>query len=97
MPQYVSLLKYTQQGIAKIKESPARIDAAKKAAEKMGGRFLGWYLTIGRYDALVITEFPSDEVATKFLLTVVGLGNITTETLRAFPEAEFRKLVGELP
>ena len=37
MPHFVSLLRYTQQGMAKIKESPTRLDAAKKAAEKAGG------------------------------------------------------------
>jgi uncharacterized protein with GYD domain len=97
MPVYVSLLKYTQQGLAKMKESPARLDAAKKAAEKAGGKFIGFYLTVGRYDAMSITEFPNDEAATKFLLAVVGQGNLTTETLKAFTEAEYRKLIGELP
>jgi len=97
MPQYVTLFKYTQQGIAKIKESPARLDAARKAAEKMGGKIQGWYLTLGEYDAVSISEFPSDEVAAKFMLSVVSQGNLTTETLKAFNEAEYRRLIGELP
>jgi uncharacterized protein with GYD domain len=36
MSHYVTLIRYTQQGAAKIKGSPARLDAAKKAAEKDG-------------------------------------------------------------
>jgi uncharacterized protein with GYD domain len=57
MPQYVTLVCYTPQGIAKIKDSPSRLDAAKKAAEKEGGKVQAWYLTMGQYDAVLISEF----------------------------------------
>jgi len=97
MPHFVTLVHYTQQGIAKIKESPARLDAAKKAAEAAGGKINGWYLTMGQYDAVLISEFPSDEAAAKFTLASGALGNITTETLRAFNEAEYRKILSSLP
>ena len=96
MAHFVTLINYTQQGMAKIKESPARLDAAKKAAEKAGGKIQAWYLTMGRYDALLISEFPNDEAAAKFTLSVGALGNVTTETLKAFTEAEYRKIVGGL-
>lgn len=96
MPHYISLLRYTQQGIAKIKESPARLDAAKKAAEKAGGKLHAWYLTMGQYDAVLISEFPNDEAGARFTLSVASLGNVTTETLKAFDEAEYRKIVGGL-
>jgi len=97
MPHFVTLVHYTQQGIAKIKDSPARLDAAKKAAEAAGGKINGWYLTMGQYDAVLISEFPSDEAAAKFTLASGALGNITTETLRAFNEAEYRKILSSLP
>jgi uncharacterized protein with GYD domain len=96
MPHFVTLIRYTQQGITKIKESPARLDAAKKSAEKAGGKIHAWYLTMGRYDAVLISEFPSDENAAKFTLSVGALGNVTTETLKAFTDAEYRKIVGGL-
>ena len=48
MPQFISLIRYTAQGIARIKESPNRLDAAKKAAEKAGGKIHAWYLTMGK-------------------------------------------------
>jgi len=96
MPYFVALLRYTQQGIAKIKESPARLDAAKKAAEKAGGKIHAWYLTMGQYDAVLISEFPNDEAGAKFTLSVGALGNVTTETLKAFTEAEYRKIVGSI-
>ena len=96
MAHYVTLVRYTHQGISKIKESPSRLDAAKKAAEKEGGKILTWYLTMGQYDAVLVTEFPNDEACAKFTLSAGALGNISTETLRAFPEPEFRKIVGSL-
>jgi uncharacterized protein with GYD domain len=96
MPHFVTLLRYTPQGIAKIKESPARLDAGRKAAEKVGGKIHVFYLTTGQYDAVIISEFPNDEALAKFSLSVGALGNVTTETLRAFTEAEYRNIVSAL-
>jgi uncharacterized protein with GYD domain len=97
MPQFVTLVRYTQQGIAKIKESSARLDAAKKAAEERGGKIHAWYLTMGRCDAVLISEFPNDEACAKFSLSLGAKGNVTTETLKAFTEAEYRKIISDLP
>jgi hypothetical protein len=55
MSHFVTLSRYTQQGTARIKESPARLDAAKKAAEKEGGKIHAWYLTMGKYDAVIVS------------------------------------------
>ena len=96
MPHYVSLVRYTQQGMSKIKDSPSRLDAARKAAEAQGGKIHSWYLTMGQYDAVLISEFPSDELCAKFSLSAAALGNISTEMLKAFTEAEYRKIVGSL-
>ena len=96
MPHFVNLIRYTQQGIAKIKESPARLEAAKRTAEKAGGKIHAWYLTMGQYDAVIISEFPNDDAVAKFALLVGALGNVTTETLRAFTEGKYRNIVGGL-
>jgi uncharacterized protein with GYD domain len=97
MSTYITLLRYTQQGIAKVKESPARLDAARKAAEAAGGKIHAWYLTMGHYDAVFVAEFPDDETCAKFTLSVGALGNVTTQTLKAFTEAEYRKIISSLP
>ena len=96
MSHYVTLIRYTQQGAAKIKGSPARLDAAKKAAEKAGGKIHAWYLTMGKYDAIIISEFPNDEASAKFMLATVALGNVTTQTMKAFTEGEYRKIAASL-
>ena len=96
MGYYVTLIRYTQQGASKIKESPARLDAARKAAEKAGGKIHSWFLTMGKYDAVLVSEFPSDEGSAKFMLGTGALGNVTTQTMKAFTEDEYRKIVASL-
>jgi len=96
MPHYVSLLRYTQQGVAKIKDSPSRLDAGRKAAAAVGGKINSWHLTMGKYDAVIFTEFPDDETCARFMLSLASLGNLTSETMKAFNEEEFRKIVGAM-
>lgn len=97
MPTYVSLINYTDQGIRNIKDSPKRLDAAKKLLKDLGGELKAFYLTMGAYDIVIVAEAPSDEVVAKFSLAAGSLGNVRTTTLKAFTEAEFRKIVGALP
>lgn len=97
MDTYIILGKYTQQGIAKIKEGPTRIEAARKAMEAAGGKMVAWYLTIGRYDFVVIAEAPSVKAAAAVLLAIGSQGSISTETLHALTEAEFKGVVSSLP
>lgn len=96
MPHYISLARFTSQGLSKIKDSPSRLDAAKRAAEAAGGKVHAWYLTMGEHDAVIVTEFPTDEVAAKFMLSTISLGNIALQTMKAFTETEYRKILGSL-
>lgn len=96
MPTYVSLVRFTDQGMKGIKESPGRLDQVKKAVQAAGGELKAWYLAMGKYDAIVISEAPGDEAVARVLLQVGSLGNTRTETMRVFNEAEYRKLVGAL-
>lgn len=97
MATYISLLHFTEQGIKNIKESPARLENAKKAWKSMGAELKAFYLTLGQYDAVVVSEAPNDETVAKLALAIGALGNIGTETLRAFTEDEYRKLIAALP
>ncbi len=98
MGTYISLVRYTDQGIRNIRESPQRLDAARKAFESMGGQLKHWYLAMsGRYDAVVISEFPDAETAERATLVIESLGSIRTEGFRVFTEDEYRKLIASLP
>ena len=93
MPTYISLLRFTQQGVEKIQESPARLERAKAKVKAAGGELKAFYLTMGQYDAVVIAEAPSDEVYAATMLAIGAAGAVRTETLRAFTEEEYRKIV----
>jgi uncharacterized protein with GYD domain len=97
MPTYISLIHYTEQGIRTIQDSPGRLDAGKRLLKELGGELKAFYLTMGPYDIVIILEAPNDEVVAKFALSLSALGNVRTTHLRAFNEAEYRKLVKELP
>jgi uncharacterized protein with GYD domain len=93
METYITLGNFTQQGASKIKESPGRIEAGRKAVEAAGGKFLGWYLTMGQYDFVIITQAPDAKAAASLILAIGAQGNIRTETLRALTEEEFKGIV----
>ena len=97
MPTYITLARWTQQGVEKIKESPTRLDAFKKLVKAEGGEVKAFYMVTGQYDFVTITEAPNDDAIAKVALASASKGNIKTETLRAFTEAEYRKIVGSLP
>ena len=97
MPTYISLIKCTHQGISTIKEGPNRLDANEEILNRYGSELKEFYLTMGRYDIVTISEAPDDAAAAKVALTVGSAGNVTTETLRAFTEDEYRQIVAALP
>ena len=95
MPHYVLLVKWTDQGIKGVKDSPKRAEAARKLAESEGGK-LTLYYTMGRYDLIGIGEAKDDETMNRVLLQIGSLGNVRTETLKAMTEAEAAKLIAKL-
>jgi uncharacterized protein with GYD domain len=96
VPTYISLINWTQQGIANVKQSPNRLDAARKAWGGMGVQLKGLYLTLGQYDLVTVFDAPNDEAAAKAVLMVAAQGNVSTQTMRAFTEDEYRKIVGAI-
>lgn len=97
MPHYITLFRFTQKGVENIKQGLSRLDAGKKAAEAVGGKLKAFYVTLGQYDGVIIAEYPNDEAVAKLSLATSALGNIRGETLRAFTEEEYRKLIASLP
>jgi len=93
MPVYVTLFKWTDQGIKDVKNAPARFEAAKQLTAAMGGKVLGTYVTMGEYDIVAVSEGPSDEVASSVALSIAAKGNAKTTTMRAFTESEFAEIV----
>ena len=96
MTIYIMLANWTEQGARNIKESPRRLDAARKALEEMDGEFKSFFMTMGDYDLVAVYEAPDDAVAARFTLQLGMLGNVRTRTLKAFPEAAYREIIASL-
>jgi uncharacterized protein with GYD domain len=80
-----------------IKDLPKRVKSARKAMEKVGGKLLDWYLTMGQYDAVAIVESPNDDAMATVGLAIGRKGDIRTTTLKAHTEAQMTKIVEKLP
>ena len=88
MATYIILGNFTDQGIRNIKDSPKREDAFRKLCEKMGAKVKDAYRTMGRYDVVAIVDAPNDAAINAILYSLGALGNVRTETLRAFTREE---------
>ncbi len=97
MATYLMLFQFTQKGIENVKESPARVDALRQTFRDAGAEIKEFYALLGRYDTAIIAEAPDDETAAKLALSIGSKGNVRSETFRAFPMDEFRKMVAGLP
>ena len=98
MATYVMTFSFTQQGIQQIKDSPRRVEAAKKTVQDMGGEVKAFYGVLGaEFDTLFILEAPDDEAVARMAMAIAALGNVRTCTHRAFPEAEYSRIVAGLP
>ena len=97
MAKYVTLYKFTDQGIRDIKGSPDRVREAVAAWEAMGGKLLGVYSTQGPYDFVAISEADDDEMAAAFSLSMGSQGNVTTLTMRAFDPEEHARIISKIP
>jgi len=95
MATFITLSKFTDQGIRNIKDSPDRYGAWKAIAEKMGVTVKGYYYTVGRYDMVIILE-GTEEAVTTALLKSGSLGNVRTETLRGFSVDEAKRMIGNI-
>lgn len=96
MPTYIMLANWTEEGAQRVKDSPRRVDAARKALADMGGEFKSFYMTMGEYDLVAVYEAPDDAVAARFTLLLGQAGAVRTKTLKAFPEAAYRQIVASL-
>lgn len=90
------MLKWTPQGLQNIKQSPSRLDAARKGFEAVGAKMKDSYMVTGRYDMIAVVDATDDATLAKALLSASSQGHITTETCRAFAEDEYRQIISGL-
>jgi uncharacterized protein with GYD domain len=96
MPTYIAMLNWTSQGLQNIKQSPSRLDAARKAFEAAGAKMKDFYMVTGQHDMVAVVDAPDDIALAKAILALTSQGSITTQTCRAFTEQEYRNIIGAL-
>jgi uncharacterized protein with GYD domain len=95
MATYIATVKFTPQGMANVQDTCKRAAALKAGARKLGAKVRDVYWTMGAYDGLLVFEAPDDETAAALTLHVGALGNVQTQTSRAFTAAEMEKILAQ--
>jgi uncharacterized protein with GYD domain len=94
MAAYLMLFRFTEKGMENIKESPARVEAAKQTISRMGGEFKTFYGMVGGdFDTMFIIHAPNDVAVAKMVLAIDVLGNVRTQSHRLFSEDEFKTVI----
>ena len=96
MATYILLANFTEQGIRNVKDTVKRAEAFKESAGKFGVTVKDIYWTLGRYDLVVTVEGPDDPSVTALGLALGALGNVRTQTLRAFEAGEMKQIIGKM-
>jgi uncharacterized protein with GYD domain len=97
MPTFITTLHFTEQGIKAVRDSCERAAAFKATAKRMGIKVTGQYWTLGGFDGVIVCEAPDEETVTAVLLHLGTLGNLRTQTARAYDAAEMQKILSLLP
>ena len=96
MPHYITLMRWTTQGIAGLPAWRERVEEGQRIIEDAGGKLVGVYVTLGRYDVVEIFEAPDDELAVEILMKLQRFGAEHTETLRGFTRDEAEAIIRRL-
>lgn len=96
MATYIVLINYTDQGIRGVKETTKRTDAVREMAKKFGIYAKDFFWTLGNYDVVAIFEAPDDASMAAFGLSIGAAGNVRTQTLRAFSQADMQAILAKL-
>jgi uncharacterized protein with GYD domain len=96
MATFIVLSSFTEQGIRNVKETINRAEAFKEMAKKRGATVKDMYWTLGSRDTVVVFEAPDDETAAALVMSVSSVGNVRSETLRAFSVDEMKKTLGKM-
>lgn len=96
MAWYVVLANFTDQGIRAVKDTPRRAKAFRETAKALGVTIKDIYWTLGHHDVVLTMEAPDDETVAALMLKVGSLGNLTSQTLRAFTESEIAAIASRI-
>jgi len=93
--KFLVLLNFTEQGMKNVSDTIKRSEAFHKSAEKAGASVKAQYWTVGRYDGVLILDAPDEPTAAALLTKLGSLGNVRTQTLRAFDRGEMESILAK--
>lgn len=93
MPKYVCLVSFTQQGLKNLGATTKRAEALEENAKKMGVEVVHTFWTVGQYDLVHILDAPDDKTAASLAFSLGAVGNVRTETMRAFDRDEMTEIL----
>jgi uncharacterized protein with GYD domain len=96
MPTFITLIHFTEQGVRNLKDTAKRADAITKAVKKIGVSIREVFWTLGRFDGVLIFDAPDEETAAATLMTIGRMGNVRSETLRAFGRDEIGGILAKV-
>jgi uncharacterized protein with GYD domain len=91
MPTYVVLYRFSDQGLKSVKDTVKRAKEIRKQNEDRGFKVVGSYWTQGQYDLVAVVEAPDEQAMVAGLFNIAQAGNVHSETLRAFTDAEMEE------
>ncbi len=97
MANYIVLVNFTDQGIRNVKQTTERAKVLNAAAARLGIKIKDTYWTMGAYDAVLLADAPDDDSITALALSAGSLGNIRTQTMRAYSADEMSNILSKLP
>jgi uncharacterized protein with GYD domain len=97
MAAFITTIHFTEQGIKAVRDTCDRAATFKAAAKKLGVKVSGLYWTLGAFDGVIVFEAPDEATATAAMLHLSSLGNVRTQTARAFDAAEMQQILGLMP
>jgi uncharacterized protein with GYD domain len=96
MSKYIALVSWTAEGIKNAKESPKRLDRARELAKAEGVSFDAFYMVMGDCDMVAVMDAPDDAALARFVLRLSSTGAVSTKTMKAFTEDEYRSIMAAL-
>jgi uncharacterized protein with GYD domain len=96
MATYIMLGNFTDQGIRAVKDTAKRAEALKDMSKKCGVTLKASYWTLGQFDVVAVFDSPDDTAMTALGFSLGALGNVRTQTLRAFSPEDISKVLGKL-
>lgn len=96
MSKYVALVRWTAEGIKHAKDSPKRLDRARELAKAEGVSFDAFYMVMGDCDMVAVLDGPDDAALARFVLKLAASGAVSTRTMKAFSEDEYRAIMAAL-